>query len=149
MGYNIYIGNAVPQFNKSDFPYLSARWTVEPTEHPDAPDFSVDGCPTGNGNGRGPSYSVWTDFTKWAGLYEMFYNEDDGFLRPHPGCCGITVEQVQEVEAALHHKKNVATRPAGFSEDGSLDHNLARLMWLAFWMRWAVENCETPAIFNS
>lgn len=149
MGYNINIGNAVPEFDKSDFPYLSARWRVERAEHPSAPDFSADNCPTGNTNGRSPSYGVWTDFTKWAGLYEMFYNEGDGFLRPHPGCCGITHEQVEIVELALEQKKRIATLPVGFSDDGSKDHNLARLMWLAFWMRWAVENCKTPAIYNS
>ena len=26
---------------------------------------------------------------------------------------------------------------------------LARLIWLEFWMRWALKNCETPAIENS
>ena len=149
MGYNIYIGNAVPEFDKSDFPYLSARWTVEAAEHPDAPDFSADNCITKNTNRRFPSYGVWTDFTKWAGLHEMFYDEHVGFLRPHPGCCGITREQVEVVERALEQKKRSATLPAGFSDACSKDHNLARLMWLAFWMRWAVDNCETPAIFNS
>lgn len=149
MGYNIYIGNAVPEFDKSDFPYLSARWSVEHAEHPDAPDFSADGCPSKNTNARFPSYGAWDDFTKWAGIHAMFYDEDEGFFRPHPGCCGITISQVEEVESMLRHKKSVATLPAGFSEDGTKDHNLARLMWLAFWMRWAVDNCETPAIFNS
>lgn len=149
MGYNIYIGNAVPEFDKSDFPYLSARWIVQHAEHPDAPDFSADNCPTKNTNARFPSYGVWHNFCEWAGLEDMFYNEDYGLINQHPGCSGITLEQVLEVETALQHKKNVATLPAGFCEDGSKGHNLARLMWLAFWMRWAVENCETPALYNS
>lgn len=37
MGFTFKIGNAVPEHDKTDFPYLSARWIVEDAHHEAAP----------------------------------------------------------------------------------------------------------------
>lgn len=154
MGYTFTIGNAVPEFDKSDFPYLSARWTVKNASHPDAPTFPGDEM-TGNGNARSPSYTVWSDFCRSVGLYDLFYDERGRLHASHPGCVGIDKDFADAVSAALAKYKSRATLPPGFESDwayegpANYDYHLARLIWLDWWCRWAVENCETPAIENT
>lgn len=154
MGYDIKVGNAVPHHDKDDFPTLSARWVVEHQTLDEAPSFEGDEM-TGKSNLRSPSYSTWHDFCKDTGLYDMFFEDYDGFFANHPGCKGITQHDADEVTAALVRYRAKAKLPPGFEKewgyDGPphFDYNLARLIWLEFWMQWAVKNCESPAIQNT
>ena len=153
MGYNITVGNAIPKHSKDDFPYLYASWEVEGAALESAPTFQGDGM-TGNGNERSPSYSTWADFARTVGLYEFFYNERGHLHAGHPGCIGITQEDADLVTATLNRYKTQSTLPPGFHDwnhEGpvTFDGHLARLIWLEFWMQWAVKNCETPAIQNT
>ena len=153
MGYTLKIGNAVPKFHKDDFPYLSAEWEVEGMTHADAPTFPRDEM-TGNSNGRSPSYSVWSEFCREVGIYEVFYDERGRLHAGHPGCIGLTQENADVIGAALAKWQEKATLPPGFEDwhyEGPTTHDyqLARLMWLDWWVRWALENCETPAIGNT
>ena len=153
MGYTFTIGNAVPKFHKDDFPYLSARWKVENATSDDAPTFPGDEM-TGNGNSRSTSYTVWSDFCRTTGIYDMFYDERDHLHADHPGCIGIDVEFSASVSAALSSYQAKSTLPPGFESDwcydgpANYDYHLARLIWLDWWIKWALENCETPAIEN-
>ena len=162
MGYSITIGNAVPEFSKEDGE-LYACWVVEGACSDDAPTFPND-VMTGNSNRRSPSYSGWGDFCRETGLYDLFYKEWEGLIYNHPGCKPITQEHYQEVYDALERYKEKATKLPGFSGYSKWDKNLQlwitadedkydfilpRLMWLEFWMKWALENCETPAIRNT
>lgn len=99
MGYTFKVGNAIPKFSKDDFPYLSAGWKVEPATSEDAPTFLGDEM-TGNGNDRSPSYSVWHDFCKQVGIFDLFYDERGHMLSGHPGCFGIDAEFAERVHAA-------------------------------------------------
>lgn len=154
MGYTFTVGNAVPVHHKDDFPYLSARWEVEHAQLDAAPSFSGDEM-TGKSNMRSPSYSVWSDFCRATGLYELFYDECGHLHARHPGCIGITQEDADFVTAALARYRAKATLPPGFEQawdysgPPNYDYNFARLIWLEFWMQWAVKNCETPAIQNT
>lgn len=153
MGYNITVGNAVPEHSKEYFPDLSARWIVEGATSDAAPTFPGDEM-TGNGNERSPSYSTWADFARTVGLYEFFYDERGHLHAGHPGCIGITKEDADLVTAALNRYRAQSTLPPGFNSwdyegPATFDGHLARLIWLEWWMRWAVENCETPAIQNT
>lgn len=132
MGYNITIGNAVPEFDKDYFPELNADWSVEGVTHDTAPAF---GEPTDYTNQRWPSYTAWAGFVDDVGLRE-WHNEK---FHRHPGCVGLTQDDVVIVSNAL---KNYVSK----DEE---DWNKNRLIWLDYWVRWAVENCETPAIENS
>lgn len=132
MGYNITIGNAIVETDKDYFPELDARWRVKGEHHDNAPAF---GEPTDYTNARWPSYSGWADFVDSTGLRE-WHNEK---FERHPGCVGLTKEDVEIVADAL---KDYVPK----DED---DWNKNRLIWLDYWVRWAVENCETPAIENS
>lgn len=147
MGYYIAIGNAVPDFGKEDG-YLYASWVVSETRNEDAPIFPGDHA-TGNKNIRLPSYTGWSEFCDKMGLYDLFFDKFEGLFRQHPGCVMITQEHYQTVAAALHEYKKHAKRPPGYDEFGNYDYDLARLMWLEYWMKWALDNCETPAIYNS
>lgn len=153
MGYTFTIGNAIPVHDKTDFPYLTASWEVEPTCDALAPTF-INDTMTGNSNVRSPSYSVWSNFCHATGLYEFFFTPDGHLHAGHPGCCGITKEDVKTVTTALNRYQHAAVLPPGFEKieyngPPNYDYHLARLMWLEWWMRWAVEHCETPAIQNT
>ena len=154
MGYTFRIGNATPSFDKDNFPHLGARWVVEPAVHPDAPVFEHDEM-TGNSNSRSPSYSVWADFCHSTGLSSLFYDYRGHLKAGHPGCMGITQDDADFVTEALKNYRKEATLEPGFEADwqhegpATRDYHLARLIWLEFWMQWAVKNCETPAIENT
>jgi hypothetical protein len=153
MGYTFTIGNASPKFSKDDFPYLSARWEVEGATHPDAPVFPNDEM-TGNSNSRSPSYTVWSDFARETGLYQFFYDDRGHLNAVHPGCIGLTKEDADLISAALARYQVSALLPPGFegwdyNGPARYDYHLARLIWLDWWVRWAVENCETPAMENT
>jgi hypothetical protein len=150
MSYSIKIGNAVP-FHSKDEDELYASWVVESATSDDAPTFINDQM-TGNSNGRHPSYSGWSDFLKKTDLGDLFYKD---LMEQHPGCVQIKPEHYERVHSALEDYQKIATKPPGFGDwmnnvDGSqYDPYLARLIWLDFWMKWALDNCETPAIQNT
>lgn len=153
MGYTFTIGNAVPVHDKADFPDLYAHWDVEAAHDEHAPTFPHDEL-TGNGNSRSPSYSTWAHFCRTVGLYDFFYTSSGHLHAGHPGCIGIRLEDAQFVTAALNRYQAIAVLPPGFEEWGyqgpdRFDAHLARLIWLEWWMRWATERCETPAIQNT
>lgn len=155
MSYNIKIGNAKPYFEK-DEDELYATWEVEDQSLENAPNFPND--PTGTSNERSPAYSVWRDFADWCGLYDLLLGMD-GLMYNHPGCKPLKKEHYEQIKAVLEKKKGIVVGEPGFQklaeEEGSMDEygidqsHLARLIWLEFWVNWALENCETPAIWNN
>lgn len=105
------------------------------------------------------------------------YFERDGksrgpLIEEHPGAVPVTKEHVEEVEARLaayraKHPTHRAEYPpvkagakpviAGsniyreedYVDDPEYDSALCRGEWLAFWLRWAYENCQRPVFVNS
>lgn len=151
MGYTIKIGEA-SFYKDSDYSYIDI--TAKPEKHDGAPAF---GEPTDFTNQRWPSYTVWAEFLKATGLYDLFTDEDRGLMRKHPGTALLTKQHQETIRDALNKWKEKGTNP-GFSEtfDGKIvegqensDPMLARLIWLDYWVTWAVENCENPVITNS
>lgn len=148
MGYNLTIGNAKPFFDK-DEDYLEAKWVVQKVEHTSAPTFPGDEM-TGRTNCRYPSYSAWHDFCIAANLEDVFY-ENDRFIGGHPGCAMLKAEYLSQIKASLEKRRAESDKKPGFNDedDGPFDPILARLIWLNYWVEWALNNCETPAIENS
>lgn len=149
MGYNIIIGNATPEFSK-EYDELWAGWHCEVISLPDAPTFPGDEM-TGNSNLRSPSYGVWGDFCRHAGIYDVFYDKRNSFRGGHPGCIVLKKSDLERIREARIKIERVSTLPPGFNDgdEEKYDSTLARLIWLEWWMDWALTNCETPAIENS
>ena len=144
MGYNITIGNAKPHHDTEDG-ILSASWRVEDVKNDAAPAF---GEPTDFTNSRWPSYTAWADTCRALGLHDLFFKEYEGLMAEHPGCKLLLPEHLVQIEGALNVRKaKNGGKAAGF-EDGQ-DYDLARGEWLLYWVKWALDNCETPAIENT
>lgn len=166
MGYTITIGNAVLK-DYSDDPdgwdgQYVARFDVAKVTHPDAPTFPHDEM-TGQSNERSPSYTAWADTMRAANLGGVFHpegTESDArnfyAFAQHPGCQVITPGMLAQVSAAVVRWRETHDLPPGFMgwdwnepEPTTHDATLARLLWLEWWMDWALKNCERPAIANS
>lgn len=170
MGYTIKIGNARLDHDKG------SEWLeidVEPATHPDAPTHDPY---VGNGNSRSPSYTAWSDFCREAGIYELFYGQgwsreerrylpcsedfhrETPLIASHPGAFALIPADAEYITAArIRREQSNGGRPAGFWDydlergeiDNGNDHVLARLLWLEFWIKWALDNCTIPTIKNS
>lgn len=160
MSYDIYIGNR--------------RWRdrrVERLELPEAPAFPGDPL-SQHTNGRHPGYSGWYNFLQNVGLHELFMDRDKGLMRNHPGIVPLKREHLAEVEAALkRHRRqhgNDDACPPGWCSCATCDEispphlrtrhlprftqpesgDRARLLWLRFWMDYALTHCRLPALEN-
>jgi hypothetical protein len=162
MSYSILIGE--PEIaSEPDDGHL--RLSVRKVELPNAPAFDGDEM-TGRSNARHPSYSGWAEFVGAVGLEEFFfgasrgersaadhqrmeekYGRYDGLMAEHPGCRLLRSRDLGPIEDALSRwrKKHPKAKP-GF-ESGQ-DPILARLLWLEFWVRWALASCTHPSIEN-
>lgn len=171
MGYNITIGNAYLDA-EPDEGLLEIR--VKGFNNDDAPNHCEF---TGTGSSRSPSYTVWNEFCRAAGIHMLFFGNgwnkdlmmydycDEGFHREvplmanHPGVALLTMNDYRYIADALQNyktkypeavpgfwdwdKKNFKEIPNG------KDPVLARLIWLEYWINWALANCEYPAIGNT
>jgi len=171
MGYDILIGNA--ELAEPDDPedrdgLYEASFYVRGVTHPEAPVFENDTM-TGKSNGRYPGYGAWADFLRSVELHDLFKNERTGLMRQHPGCHMLAPDHGEKISQALaaYRKKYPNAKP-GFGEEilvnspvivsdvRSMDvpdrqvanFHMARLIWLDWWVQWALKNCERPAIYN-
>lgn len=163
MGYSLTIGEAVIETSDERI-----KIAAKGAHLPEAPAF---GEPTDHTSARWPSYTAWHDFARAAGIHELFYGQgwdrdlrgyrecsegfhrEGGMLAEHPGAALITKADADYVSAA--RAKFIADHPgviSGFADDAvEMDPRatLARLEWLDFWFRWAVENCANPVLENT
>ncbi len=157
MGYTIAIGNA-SVVHYRDGETLIARWEVERTSHDSAPDFPND--PNGKTNLRMPSYGVWEEFCRDTGIWRCFYDDDGNVRSGYPGTRVLTQADLALVRQARTTREKQYSKPTGFNKDQPrsnvvvqlrprteiYDADLARLMWLEYWIGWAIHHCDTPAI---
>lgn len=162
MGYTITIGNAEPQ--QPDDDAHEYTFYVPSLQLPDAPAAPGDVNP--HRNYRWPSYSVWAEFARSAGLHDLFFNEEDGLIRPHPAVVVLREHHAATIAGALTAFRlrfpeavarfDIDDPTLSFAENlqrpeqhPKCDYTLARLEWLDWWVRWALNNCECPAIQNT
>ncbi len=144
MGFSITIGQAEEiATGDSEVP---SYFGVRAIERVDAPAFDLDEH-TGHSNLREVSYVAWSTFCRRVGLERLFVNPKVGLMREHPGCAPIAFEHVAVVEGAIEVWKESHPNARPGWGDGQ-DADLARLVWLADWMHWAIENCDAPALSN-
>lgn len=148
MGYTITIGQLSIEKNPDDGIDCSCiSFGAEGARHDDAPAF---GEPADYTNSRWPSYGVWSDFMRATGLYDVFFYDRGHLIGGHPGVRLITPVLALKVSHAL-----VVYRMANPSAESVMREGddasawLCRLIWLDYWIGWAIKNCETPVIANS
>ena len=164
MGYTLKIGELDVEYDRDeDCPaiFISAKQVHDDN----APAF---GEPTDFTNQRWPSYGSWSDFCEEAGLEELFYGyhqRDDTLLSQHPGCIPLTEKHRKEINAALENWKRKYPDanptygkpcPEGESSLSWEDKDnpkenamMCRLVWLHYWVNWAMDNCEKPVFANT
>lgn len=111
-------------------------------------------------NCRCPGYSIWYDFCAAAGLQTLFY-KDYQFHGGHPGYFELTQDHLKQAQTALtHYQLTNNGKPPGFSAfmpsefskannaPIEYDATLARLIWVEWWIRWALLNCARPIVSN-
>lgn len=115
-------------------------------------------------NSRFPGYSVWYDFCAVAGLQTLFY-QDDQFRGGHPGYFELTQDHLNQAQTALTNYQLAnngkppgfspfmpSGMPSGFGKANNTlleyDATLARLIWVEWWIRWALLNCSRPIVSN-
>lgn len=113
---------------------------------------------------------MYSDRNGGVGWFERNSKTRYPLLAIHPGASPITIEHVEYVEEKLaayrakhpdHRaefpplKPGITPEVLMFPSDDELisdpryDGNLCRGVWLAWWLRWAVENCKRPVFVNS
>lgn len=176
MGYDFTIGEAEFDSYASDADDEPSVHVIARGEaHENAPTFVNDEM-TGNTNRRSPGYVAWHDFCILADIEELFYgggwNRDyrrydscsDDFhretplLAEHPGFQAIGRKDVNYLAKKLEEfkAKHPGLEPQFSNWDGTSQTGatlesaaLARLIWLEYWFRWAVDNCKRPIIQNT
>lgn len=146
MGYNLFIGNAKLVEN-------DGMWTA------DVDLVEVDEPLVIRGDTsapvRYPSYSQWKDFAVKADLDKMFFDNEEGLIRRHPGTFLLTQDHLTKVRAALEiARRKYPNEPIGFPDDDDQPvsdgtEQLTRLVWLEFWIDAALKHCKRPAFGNS
>ena len=151
MSYAIYIGERTT-IGPGHYNYdeeTGERFAVEKISNINAPVFDCDEM-TGNTNVRSPAYHVWSKFTKEAGLHDLFFNKVNGLMKDHPGIVSITHEHLAAITEALIKRSTNNSKIPGFSEteDPRYDGTWARLIWLEWWMKYSLQTCKNPSIYN-
>jgi len=147
MGYTITIGQLEVHKNPKDgLDCTCLRLDAEGVSIDDAPAF---GEPTDHTNSRWPSYSSWSDFLRNAGLYDIFFYDNGHLIGGHPGIRLVTKELQQRVAYALVSFKAANPNAEAVFNDDPKGGTLCRLIWLDYWLTWALANCGTPVIANS
>lgn len=132
MGYDIYIGNAEIAPIESNSTVYSC--VVKEIFLDDAPTL------TNKSNVLLVGYWHWEDFCKEVGLEEFFFLPGKGLMVNTWDAVILKKSHLETIQQTLvrwkekHHEPNTTQYI---------------LIWLEFWVRWALENCERPAIYNS
>lgn len=174
MGYTLRIGElSVEYVNDEGEPRINL--SALPIRRDDAPAF---GEPTDYENQRWPSYSGWSEFAEDFGLYSLFFGvegpgsrgsqdrvRDDALIANHPGCVPLTERHRREINDALARWKEKhpdarptfgrpppeGTHPFMWEDtDNPIENGkMTRMVWLAYWVNWAMDNCERPVFENT
>jgi hypothetical protein len=141
MGYTIRIGNAVVADENVE------RVHVKQAHHEDAPAFPGDYAE--QINERMPSYGQWESLANEAGLKSLFFDKQRGLLTQNPACAVLERAHLHEVQSAIERFRARFPEATPRFDMSTEDAHLARLLWLEWWMEWALANCELPAFYNS
>lgn len=148
MGYTITIGELDVRKQPDDgLDCCCISFGAGGTSHNTAPAF---GEPTDYTNSRLTSYITWSNFMQDTGLYDAFFTERGYLIGGHPGVRLVTKDLVDCVSVALtsYKNQNAGLEPR-LDEGKEAQGWLCRLIWLDYWLKWSLDNCQTPVIANS
>lgn len=82
-------------------------------------------------------YAQWHGFCDHVGLSGLFFDKEreDNLLVEHSGCVPLTEKHRSEINEAFE-KRNKG-------------HPIIHLVWLHYWVNWALDNCKQPVFVNS
>ena len=162
MGYTIKIGEACWESPKEyDWDYAEEgvylRLDAKSEKHDNAPSF---GEPTDFSNERWPSYTSWYEFLKDANIVNFFYDKNERTIGGHPGGFMLTERHRAMVEGASVYLKTLYPKAFEYAENGgkwpdNKDEIIdgygccSRIIWLKYWVNWALDNCDHPVVANS
>lgn len=178
MGYNLRIGQAILEYDEDRVAVDCEEVTLEnapahgePTDGTNArwPSYSAW---ADSMRALGMMDVMFNMRNGGAGSFTRNEKERSPLLEQHPGATPVTIEHAEEVEEKLSaykamHPDHIAQYPPlkpnakpvvegstfyrqeDYVDDPRYDGNLVRGEWLAFWLRWAVENCSMPVFVNS
>lgn len=146
MGYAFTIGTAEPTY--PDAGDNGFGWTVKHRFHPNAPAIPGDAQWSLRGNQRSASYTEWEEFTDAVGLSDLFISTDTplALFRHEREIAPLTMTHVLRVEAALTKYRAAQPGTVPSFKTAKDDAYLGNLVWLAWWVRHAVDYCRHPAI---
>jgi len=158
MGYSITIGELEIETHDDDgLDCTGLSFDAVGVSRDEAPAF---GEPTDYTNSRWPSYTSWSNCLRDAGIYDLFF--DNGHLiGGHPGVRLVTKEFVEEFKKRkqVFEQKYPNVQPTygenhkgvfgEVDEDNPEENSVyCRVVWLDYWLTWALENCKVPVIAN-
>ena len=161
MGYNFTLGKRVDETNEG-FLEDGIEYCAQGEHSAHAPSLSDV---TGQSNKRMPSYSAWAAFLVLSGLDEVFFEGNKLLIGGHPGYIDITPEIKNKV--ILAREEFISRFPeaiGSFEEDDLLicnetqqwetkdipvNYTLARLDWLAFWIKHSLSRYSEVVLSNS
>lgn len=88
----------------------------------------------------------WPEFCQEGLIYGLFYNRHTGLFKT-TGVYNLTTEHLNLVSIKRVMREERIKKPPGFGSD-IYDPVLARLIWLEYWIEWALEKCQNPGIEN-
>lgn len=146
MPYRFYIGDGRIEDAGSSYNEPELRIGVPVLRFEDAPRSAGDAV---GANFIGVGYTYWADFCDAVGLKGLFLGLDDDdaydpqkdirLIDRHPGASRIHPEHLAMVREALARYREHAAPDDGYTFN---------LVWLEWWMNWALENASTPCIVN-
>lgn len=147
MGYSITIGELhVDKYPDDGIESDCISFSAKGVHHESAPAF---GEPTDFTNSRWPSYSAWSNFLEYAGLYDAFFC-NGRLIGGHPGVRLVTKDMLELIQQSKLRMESANPPPVATMENYTEKNGYyCRIIWLEYWCKWALENCETPVIANS
>lgn len=147
MGYSITIGELqVDKYPEDGIESDCISFSAKGVSHESAPAF---GEPTDFTNSRWPSYSAWSNFLEYAGLYDAFFC-NRRLIGGRPGVRLVTKEMLELIQESKLRMESENPPPVATMENYTEKNGYyCRIIWLEYWCKWALENCETPVIANS
>jgi hypothetical protein len=135
-------------------------WDVERTTSPNAPVFPNDAILEPLGNWRYVHHPAWQSLAEECGIQEWLNGiinaQNSDVVRSLSEEDYRIVSEAYLLRTAFNEGKAGWDYQQDMLEDnvvGNLpsrfDEYLARLAWLRFWIRWALDNCDSPAIVVS